>query len=203
MSLKLLGIAWCLWMACLAASAQTMCERTFVERLKEAYHPKEEKFRKKTMKVCRRQLGARVRIAPEWIVPIPRLCYKENVREHKRIDADDYFCYVDPHSVQFDAALIRTPDQVYILFASPLRRRTYRVIPNNKTPSVQNLAGMIEIWRPEVIFTVTGDPEHIFFVKEEQIAVFDRLQGCMVESGETLRRLIDDPLIFRYILPDR
>lgn len=181
--------------------AQTLCEPVFAGQLKKAYGPKEKKFRKKTIKICSRQLGKQVQVYPERIVLIPRLYYKKSVREHKRVGSEAYFCHVDPHSVQYDAALILTPEHLYVLFASPVKKHTYRVLPDDKTLPTRHLAEMVVAWQPDFLFTVNGDREHVFFIKNDRIGIFARSQGRMVETDETLRRIIDDPLIFRYVAP--
>ena len=189
------------WMAGSRAVAQTSCERVFARQLKEAFEPKEKKFLKKTMKICSRQLDKEVQVYPERIVLIPRLYYKKSVLEHKRVGSETYFCHVDPYSAQYDAALILTPEHLYVLFSSPVKKRTYRVLPDDKTEPTRYLAEMVVELQPELLFTINGDWEHVFFIKRGRIGVFDRTQGRMVEADEALRRITDDPLIFRYVVP--
>lgn len=182
-------VAWC------SAGAQDD-ESLFAAKLKEHVQPRIKKFENRTKRICRRHSLA----APSVVVLIPRLYYKESVRENKRVAPADYFRFVDPASVRYNAALVSSDHGLYLLLPSPIRRSRYNAFHADKLEVVGRLLSILREVRPDVIFTISNAP-HIFLVKDSRVLVFDRDKGKIMEQEATLKKIIDDPLSFRYVPP--
>lgn len=180
-------VAWC------SAGAQGS-ESLFATRLKEQVQPRIRKFEGRTKRICRRHSLA----APSVVVLIPRLYYKESVRENKRVAPADYFRFVDPASARYHAALVSTDRGLYLLLPSPIGRSRYNAFPADKLEVVSRLLAVLREVRPDVVFTISNAP-HIFLVKGSRVLVFDREKGAIMEQEPMLKKIIDDPLSFRYV----
>lgn len=171
-------------------------EGVFATALKECFQPKSGKLEKQTKRICRRHSIK----SASTVILIPRLYYKKSVREHKRIAAKDYFEFIDPKSITYHAAIVVATDSLYLLQPSPVKKQRYNVFGANRLEVVNSLLEIIQEIRPEIIFTVCN-ATHLFFVKGSQVLVFDRDKGKIIEQQEALKKIIDDPLSFRYIPP--
>lgn len=177
------------------------CEMVFVGNLKETYAPKVEKFQKKTRNICARQTTYVGTITVKDIVLIPRVCYKKSVKLKKRIGVGQYFCFVDPKTLHYDAALVLAKnDEIFSLASSPVKKGKYIVLPYGQSEIIRNLISMIREIEPEMVFTIPNT-DHIFFIKGNRILIFDKEKGRIVEQEGTLSKIINDPLKFRYMSP--
>lgn len=176
------------------------CESLFAGKLKDTCNAQMKKFRKKAKKVGKRQTKYPLTDSDVEVVIIPRVYYKKDIKETKRVNVKEYFCYVDPKSVTYYSAIMYTPDTCFLLMPSPLKKNKYNVFPASKLEVVKSLLSMIEEVHPEMIFTICN-VENIFFIKNNRILVFDREKGKIMEQDETLLKVINDPLSFRYIPP--
>lgn len=178
-------------------SAETRyCEKLFIESLKEVYVRHVEKFRKKAGKVYKRQTHLHVDIDSRNIILIPVVYYTEEIQQKKNISLDEYFCVVDCRSMQFNSSLILTQNDIFVVMPSVTKK--YILLPYTHSQSVRRLVSEIQRIRPDLIFTVCN-ADTIFFVKGEQVLVFDTKEGIIVERAPALLRIISDPLRLRYV----
>lgn len=172
------------------------CEKCFAESLKETYAHQVEKFRKKAGKVYKRQAHSPVEITSCHIILIPMLYYTEEIKRKKSIGIDEYFCMVDCESMQFNSSLILAQNNIFLLM--PAVTKKYVLLPYTHSFSIQRLVSEVQRVRPDMIFTVCNT-DIIFFIKGEEVMIFDTKEGLMVERAPALHKIISDPLRFRYI----
>lgn len=172
------------------------CEKRFTESLKETYVRHVGKFQKKAGKMYMRKTHSPVGITSRHIILIPMLYYTEEIKKKKSIGIDEYFCMVDCRSMQFDSSLILAQNDIFVLKPSVTKR--YVLLPYAHSLSIQRLVSEVQRIRPDMIFTVCNT-DIIFFIKGEEVLVFDTKEGIIVERDPALFKIISDPLRFRYV----
>lgn len=172
------------------------CEKCFVESLKETYVHHVGKFRKKAGQMYKRQTHSRVEVASHHIILIPMVYYTEEIKRKKSIGIDEYFCMVDCASMQFNSSLILAQNDIFLLM--PAVTKKYVLLPYTHSFPIRRLVSEVQRIRPDMIFTVCN-ADTIFFIKGDEIMVFDPKEGIMVERAPALLKIISDPLRFRYV----
>lgn len=180
---------------CVSGEAQS-CEKHFVESLKDVYGHHAVKYRKKAGRVYKRQARSPIEATSRNVILIPVVYYAKEIQKKKSVGIDEYFCMVDCGSMQFNSSLILTQNDIFLL--TPSVTKKYVLLPYTHSFAIRRLVAEVQRIQPDMIFTVCNT-DVIFFVKGEQVSVFDTKEGIIVERTPALLKIISDPLRFRYI----